>query len=102
MTNAEVANMLLGGRNSGGDPLLEALYARKPRSVIKTLIARRKGSMPDEKKLISALQVNNYADVIKLFRGRIGSDQVERLLRNADKRDSDRAARSRRNSGRRR
>ena len=56
----------------------------------------------DEKKLISALQVNNYADVIKLFRGRIDSNQVDRLLRNADKRDSDRVAGSRRNGGRRR
>ena len=96
MTNAEVANMLLSGRTSGGDPLLNALYARKPRSVIRNLLSRRNGSLPNEKALISALQVNNYADVIKLFRGRIGSDQVERLLRNADKRDSDRAARSRR------
>ena len=100
LTNAEVANMLLGGRTSrpptGGDPLLNAIYARKPRSVIRNLLSRRNGSLPNEKALISALQVNNYADVIKLFRGRIGSDQVERLLRNADKRDSDRAARSRR------
>ena len=106
MSNAEVANMLLGGRTSrpptGGDPLLSALYARRPKSEIRTLIAKRNGPMPDEKKLISALQVNNYADVIKLFYGRINSDQVDRLLRNADKRDSDRVARSRKNDGRRR
>ncbi|MBQ7693842.1 MAG: protein kinase [Lentisphaeria bacterium] len=106
MSNAEIANMLLGGSGSrpaaGGDELLSALYARRPRSEIRNLLSRRNGSLPDEKKLISALQVNNYADVIKLFRGRIGSDQVERLLRNADKRDSDRAVRSRRNGDRRR
>ena len=106
MTNAEVANMLLGGRGSRssavGDALLIALHARRPRSEIRNLLSRRNGSLPNEKALISALQVNNYADVIKLFRGRIGSDQVERLLRNADKRDSDRVAGSRRNSGRRR
>ena len=73
-----------------------------PVTDIRNLLSRRTGRLPDEKKLISALQVNNYADVIKLFRGRIGSDQVDRLLRNADKRDSDRVAGSRRNGGRRR
>ena len=106
MTNAEVANMLLGGRTSrpptGGDPLLNALYARRPRSEIRVLLAKRNGPMPNEKALISALQVNNYADVIRLFYGRIDSNQVDRLIRNADKRDSDRAARSRKNGGRRR
>ena len=106
MSNAEIANMLLGGKTSvpptGGDELLSALYARRPRSVIRNLLSRRSAPLPDEKKLISALQVNNYADVIKLFRGRIDSDQVDRLLRNADKRDSDRVAGSRRNGGRRR
>ena len=91
--NVKAANPLPGGRTpTGVDALLNALYKRRPKSEIRDLLSRRSAPLPPEEDLIPALKANNYADVIKLFRGRIDFNQADTLIKNADQRNSDQVA----------
>ena len=71
--------------------LRSVLQRRMPKSVIKPLLER--GIVPPEgAQLFMLLRANNFADVIELFRGKLPDSQINELLKDADKRDSDSVA----------